>query len=296
LREFPQVGNEFKQLALDNRALLERQARVLASQKELAAADLYVLFSGRDSTVVISEAVGDANAMRLLVHKARAMPRGTLAAFLGREFGGNAKKAAAWAESRAGAVEGAGGEAKAAQYRQAAREVVRPTEASSLARAIAEDVTKQSDPVAYFAQNRDTIRLGLGALGPDHFKNLEIAIDAMTINQRSRIPTSVQASGVAPDSIAASIGSSPRAIISHYINVSRGRTGLNQEATAFLGRWFDKLRRDHKAVAMEAIFYDKDAARAIANLAKQAPSPKLNMEFANAMATLGLRAEIAGQE
>ena len=244
LDEFPQIRNEFKQLALDNEALLERQARVTAAQKELAAADLYKLFNGKDPATVMPEAVTNPNAMRLLVHKARSSPR----------------------------------------------------EAQSLARAIAEDVVKQRDPVAYFAQNRENIRIGLAALGKDHFRNLETAVEAMAINQRSSIPAFVQASGIAPEPIAAKIGSSPRMIISHYINVARGRTGANQEAAAFLGRLFDKLRADHKAVAMEAVFYDKDAARAIANLARQHESPKFRMDFVNAMATLGLRAEIAGQE
>ena len=83
---------------------------------------------------------------------------------------------------------------------------------------------------------------------------------------------------------------------SQYRSVIQGRSSLPQEAVAFFGRMFNKLRADHKAVAMEAVFYDKDAARAIAMLAKQPQSPKFRADFANAMATLGIRAEIAGQE
>ena len=245
LDEFPQIRNEFKQLSLDNSALLERQARVMAAQKELAAADLYKLFNGKDPAIVVPEAVSNPNAMRLLVHKARNSPH----------------------------------------------------EGTALARAIAEDVVKQADPVTYFTQNKETLRIGLQALGKDHFKNLETAIDAITINQRGGMPSSVQASGIAPDTFTEKLGSSPRALVSHYINVARGRTGLNQEATAFLGRWFDKLRRDHKTVAMEAVFYDKDVARAMSNLATQPKTTaKFRMDFVNAMATLGIRAEVAGQE
>jgi hypothetical protein len=244
LREFPQIKNELSQLALDNRALLERQTRVVAAQKELAAADLYKLFNGKDPAVVVPEAVSNPNAMRLLVHKAR----------------------------------------NSAQ------------EGKALARAIAEDVVKQSDPVKYFAANRETIRLGLQALGKEHFKNLETAMEAMTINRRSQLPGFVQSTGIAPDPVAAAIGSSPRALISHYINVARGRTGVNQEAAAFLGRFWDKLRADHKAVATEAVFYDKDVAAAFARLAKQPQNEKFRADFSNAMATLGIRAEIAGQE
>lgn len=171
-----------------------------------------------------------------------------------------------------------------------------PQEGQALARAIAEDIRKQSNPVKYFNDNRESIEAGLSALGKDHFKNLETAIEAMTINRRSDLPNFVQQSGIAPDPIAAATGSSARAMVAHYINVARGRTGINQEATAFLGRWFDKLRADHKTVAMEAVFYDKDAARAIAMLAKQPQNPKFRADFSNAMATLGIRAEIAGQE
>ena len=47
---------------------------------------------------------------------------------------------------------------------------------------------------------------------------------------------------------------------------------------------------------MAELFYDKDAARALANLARQPKSDKFRGEFTNAMATLGIRAAIAGQE
>ncbi len=244
LSEFPQIRNEFKQLALDNGALLERQARVVAAQKELAAADLYKLFQGKDPAVVIPEAVGNPNAMRVLVHKARNTPR----------------------------------------------------EGQALARAIAEDVVRQSDPAEYFIKNRETIRTGLQALGSDHFKNLETAIDAITINRRAQIPQFVQQTGVAPDPILAATGSSPRMMISHYVNIVRGRTGVNQEAAAWIGRLWDKFRTDHKAVAMEAVFYDKDVAAAFARLARQPQNPKFRADFANAMGSLGIRAEIAGQD
>lgn len=244
LNEFPQIRNEFKQLALDNQALLDRNAAVAAQQKERAASALFKLINGKTPEEVIPEAVKNANGMRVLVHKARVIPE----------------------------------------------------EANALARAIAEDVVRQPDPVAYFAKNRASIELGLKALGPGHMKNLETALEAITINQRSQLPGFVQRSGVAPDAIAEKVGSSPRAIISHILNAERGRTGYVQEGSAFLGRWFDKLRRDHKAVAMEAVFYDPDAARAIASLAKQPQSEKFRLDFVNAMATLGLRAEIAGQE
>jgi hypothetical protein len=101
----------------------------------------------------------------------------------------------------------------------------------------------------------------LKPLGEEHFKNLQTAVEALTINARNPAGVSIQAGSVAPDTIAAKLGSSPRAIISHILNVERGRTGVAQEGAAFLGRWFDRLRRDHKAVAMEAVFYDKDTAK-----------------------------------
>ena len=293
LTEFPQVRKEFQQLALDNQALLDRQARVMASQKELAAAELYKLFNGKDPSVVVPEAVSNPNVMRVLVHKDRSAPRESLGGFLGREFKGDTAKAADWAGRRAQTMTAAGFESKAGQYKRAVGEL---SQGSALARAIAEDVVKQADPVAYFNKNKETIRIGMDALGKEHFKNIETAIEAITINSRSQVPGYVQSSGIAPDALGATFGTSPRAAISHYINVARGRTGVNQEAAAFIGRWFDKMRADHKAVAMEAVFYDKDAARAIANLAKQPKSQKFGMDFVNSMATLGLRAEIVGQE
>lgn len=171
-----------------------------------------------------------------------------------------------------------------------------PNMAKGLARGIAEHVTQQQDPAAFLAANEDAIRIGLRPLGEEHFKNLKTAVEAMTINSRNPAAVSVQSSSVAPDTIAENLGSSPRAIISHFLNVQRGRTGAAQEGAAFLGRWFDKLRRDHKAVAMEAVFYDKDAARALSNLAKNPASEKAQIDFATQMTALGVRAEVAGQE
>jgi len=171
-----------------------------------------------------------------------------------------------------------------------------PNMAKGLSRGIAEHVTQQADPMAFLTANEEAIRIGLRPLGEEHFKNLKTAVEAMTINSRTVPPQSVSAGSVAPDAIAEKLGSSPRAIISHFLNVQRGRTGAAQEGAAFLGRWFDKLRRDHKAVAMEAIFYDKDAARALANLAKNPASEKARMDFATQMTSLGVRAEVAWQE
>lgn len=171
-----------------------------------------------------------------------------------------------------------------------------PRMAKGLARGIAEHVTQQADPAAYLAANEEAIKVGLRSLGEEHFKNLQTAVEALTINSRSQIQTSVQAGSVAADSFAEKVGSSPRAIISHILNVERGRTGYAQESAAFLGRWFDKLRRDHKAVAMEAVFYDKDAARALSNLVKNPESQKAKLDFVTQMTALGVRAEVAGQE
>lgn len=168
--------------------------------------------------------------------------------------------------------------------------------AKGLARGIAEHVVAQPDPAAFLAANEQAIRAGLKPMGEEHFKNLQTAVEAMTINARSQMPANVNAGSVVGDSFAEKVGSSPRAIISHILNVERGRSGPMQEGFAFLGRWFDKLRRDHKAIAMEAVFYDKDAARALANLAKNPNSEKMQMDFATQMTALGVRAEVAGQQ
>lgn len=168
--------------------------------------------------------------------------------------------------------------------------------AQGLARGIAEHVTAQPDPATFLAANEQAIRLGLKPMGDEHFKNLQTAVEAMTINSRSQMPANINAGSVVPDSMAEKLGSSPRAIISHILNVERGRTGAVQEGAAFLGRWFDKLRRDHKAIAMEAVFYDKDVARALANLAKEPKSEKTRMDFATQMTALGVRAEVAAQQ
>lgn len=171
-----------------------------------------------------------------------------------------------------------------------------PGMAKGLARGIAEHVAKQDDPMAFLTANKEAIRIGLKPMGEAHFKNLETAVEAMTINARNAPPHNINATGVASDTIAEKLGSSPRAIIAHFLNVERGRTGLAQESAAFLGRWFDKLRRDHRSIAMEAVFYDKDAARALANLAKNHTSEKVKFDFITQMTALGVRAEVAGQE
>ena len=167
---------------------------------------------------------------------------------------------------------------------------------NAVARAIADHVAQQPNPAEFLSKNEATIKAGLAQLGADHWRNLNTAVEALTINSRSALPTVIGSKGVASDAIASQLGSSPRALIAHYINVARGRTGINQEAAAFLGRWFDKLRTDHKAVTMEAIFYDKDAARAIANLARTAPTEKTRGKWAEQLASLGIRAEVAAQE
>lgn len=171
-----------------------------------------------------------------------------------------------------------------------------PNMAKGLARGIAEHVTLQPDPAAFFAANEEAIRIGLRPLGQEHFRNLKTAVEALTINSRNPAAVSVQAGSVTPDAIAEKFGSSPRAMIAHVLNVERGRTGAAQEGAAFLGRWFDKLRRDHKAVAMEAVFYDKDTARALANIARNPASEKAKLDFATQMTALGVRVEVAGQE
>lgn len=171
-----------------------------------------------------------------------------------------------------------------------------PAAAKGLARGIAEHVTKQADPMAFLQANEEAIRVGLKPMGEEHFKNLRTAVEAMTINARNPVPSSIQAGAVNADKIAEGLGSSPRAIISHFLNVQRGRTGAAQEAAAFLGRWFDKLRRDHRSVAMEAVFYDKDTARALAKLAQNPASEKAQLDFATQMTALGIRSGLAGQE
>jgi hypothetical protein len=258
LAEFPQVRQEFQQLALDNAGLLERGARLAGQRKELDTAAMFKLFQGKPPAEVMTEAMTDPNVMRVLAHHAQ--PRAPMVN--GVRMPGPPD----------------------------------PREARGLARAIGSHVTAQPDPAGFLAANREAISIGLAPLGKDHMKNLETAVDALTINRRNDLPTFVKAQGVAPDAIGETFGSSPRAMIAHAINVERGRSGPMQEGAAFLGRWFDKLRRDHQAAAMEAVFYDKDAARAIATLAKQPQSQKARVDWVSAMAALGIRAEIAGQE
>lgn len=171
-----------------------------------------------------------------------------------------------------------------------------PNMAKGLARGIAEHVTQQPDPAAFLSANEEAIRIGLRPLGNEHFKNLKTAVEALTINSRNPAATSVLPNSVTPDALGEKIGSSPRALVSAYLSVQRGRTGAEQEGAAILGRWFDKLRRDHRAVAMEAVFYDKDTARALANLAKNPVSEKAKLDFATQMTALGVRANVAGQE
>jgi len=167
---------------------------------------------------------------------------------------------------------------------------------NGLARGIAEHVVSQPDPAAFLAQNYAAIEAGLKPLGKGHMRNLQTAVEAMAINSRSVPPTNINAASVLPDSVAAKLGSSPRAIISHALNVERGRSGPMQEGAAFLGRWFDKLRREHKAVAMEAAFYDPEVARTMALVVANPGNEKARMDFVQQMTALGVRAEVAGQQ
>jgi hypothetical protein len=74
LAEFPQIKGELKQLSADNSALLERRAAIVATEKKLAADDLFKLFQGRDPNVVLTEAATNPNAMRVLAFQARHEP------------------------------------------------------------------------------------------------------------------------------------------------------------------------------------------------------------------------------
>lgn len=244
LAEFPQIKGELQKLALDNEGLLARRAQIVASEKKLAANDLYRLFQGRDPTEVLTEATSNPNAMRVLSMVAK------------RD----------------------------------------PGMSNGLARGIAEHVVAQPDPAAFLVKNMPAIEAGLKPLGKDHMRNLQTAVEAMSINSRSLPPSSINAASVLPDSVAEKLGSSPRAIISHVLNVERGRSGATQEGAAFLGRWFDKLRREHKAAAMEAAFYDKDVARAMAAVVANPASEKAQMDFVQQMTALGVRAVVAGQQ
>jgi hypothetical protein len=167
--------------------------------------------------------------------------------------------------------------------------------AMGLARGIADHVTQQADPMAFLTANEEAIRVGLAPLGKQHFANLKTAVEAMTINRRTIPPT-----GSIPfdsgDPVFNKFGATGASFYSQYRSVIQGRSSEQQEAVAFLGRWFNKLRRDHKSVAMEAVFYDKDAAQALANLARNPASEKAKIDFATQMMSLGVRAEVAGQE
>lgn len=244
LTQFPEVKKELQRLALDNGGLLERRAAIVAAEKRLAASELYKLFQGKDPNVVLTEALSNPNAMRVLAFQARHNPE----------------------------------------------------MAKALGRGVAEQVTMQADPASFLQANEKAIRVALKPLGDEHFKNLQTAVEALTINARNPAVQSVAAASVTPDRLAAGIGSSPRALMAAGMSVARGRTGVHQEAAFILGRWFDQLRRDHKAVAMEAVFYDKDTARALANLAKNPQSDKAKLDFVTQMTALGVRAEVAGQE
>lgn len=244
LDQFPQIKADIQRLATDNAALLERNARIQAQQKELHAATLFKMFNGGDPAKILELSITEPKAMRLLSSQAK----------------GN------------------------------------PERAKAFARAVAEQVMAKPDPVDFFMRNEEAIRNGLAPLGAEHFKNMRTAIEATQISQRTTIPQNVQRQSILPDSIAEKFGSSPRAMISHMLNVERGRTGVVQEGAAFLGRWFDKLRRDHKAVVMESIFYDPDTSKVIASLGKNPGSPKARSDFATQMVKLGVQTEVAGQE
>lgn len=245
LDQFPQIKQDIQRLATDNAGLLERQARIMAQQKELHANELFKMFNGGDAGKILDSAISNPDAMRLLSV--------------------NAKR---------------GG----------------PEMSKAFARSIAEQVMTKDDPVAFFTKNEQAIRNGLAPLGGEHWKNMRTALDATVISQRNDLPSTVLRQSTSPDSIAEQFGSSPRAIISHIINVERGRSGATQEGAAFLGRWFDKLRRDHKAVVMESIFYDPDTSKVMANLGKNPANQKAKSDFAAQMVKLGVQTEVAGQE
>ena len=176
--------------------------------------------------------------------------------------------------------------------RQAGRD---PNTAKALNRSIAEHVAAQQDPARFLAENADAIKIGLKPLGDEHFKNLTTAVDAMTINSRN--PVSIGSSPFDKgDPIFNKFGATGASWFSQYRSVIQGRSSLAQEGVAFLGRLFNKLRRDHRATALEAVFYDKDTARVLANLAQKPDSPKAQMEWAKQMASLGIRAVVAGED
>ena len=171
-----------------------------------------------------------------------------------------------------------------------------PAKAQAFARAVADEVLSKPDSLAFFVANESAIRAGLKPLGAEHFSNVKAAMEMLAINRRHSLPANIRLESIAPDKIAEGLGSSPRALIAHYINVARGRTGVSQEAAAFFGRWFDKLQRGHKETVLENLFYDKDVAGIMASLAKSPqPTEKLKIDFAKKMIGLGVQSEVAYQ-
>lgn len=171
-----------------------------------------------------------------------------------------------------------------------------PEMSKAFARSIAEQVMAKDDPVQFFFKNEEAIRNGLAPLGAEHFKNMRTAIEAVGISQRSIIPQTVRRESIVPDSIFGATGNSARAFIAAGKNIARGRSGPVQEGSFLLGQSYDKLRRDHKAVVLESIFYDTDTSKVMANLSKNPASEKARSDFATQMVKLGVQTEAAGQE
>ena len=171
-----------------------------------------------------------------------------------------------------------------------------PERAKAFARSIAEQVMTKDDPLAFFQKNEEAIRSGLSPLGAEHWKNMRTAMEAVGISQRTMIPQMVQRQSIAPDTLLGSTGNSLRSVISSARAVQHGRSGVLQEGSFLLGRMFESMKRDHKMVVLESIFYDPDTSKVMANLGKNPASPKARSDFMTQMVKLGVKTAVAGQE
>jgi len=174
-----------------------------------------------------------------------------------------------------------------------------PLAQEALARRVAEKITEAPDPAAYLNAHRATAMQVFGRMGPEHVRNVEDVVEAISILKRADVPRNVHGAPTMQDPMAEATGSSLRSWIASLMSIERGRTGVLQEGGFVLGRYIAKLTTGHRDAMMQQALYDPHFSKVLADALKsKAPMPeRVQVQLAEEFAKIGIRAyTTAGQE
>lgn len=168
----------------------------------------------------------------------------------------------------------------------------------ALARRVAEKITEAPDPAAFLNAHRETVSQVFGRMGPEHVRNMDDIVDAISILKRADVPRNVHGAPTMQDPMMEATGSSLRSWIASLMSIERGRTGVLQEGGFMVGRYLAKLTTGHRDAVMQAALYDPHFSKVLSEaFHAKAPIPdRIQTRLAEEFGKIGVRAFVAGEE